>query len=76
MADEQGKAAGGTHHAPGAQAEAEASRVDVGSDQSVRDWAGRWGVTPDDVRDAVAAVGDRPEAVREYLHAHKWAPGK
>lgn len=50
-------------------------RILIDADADVRDWAARFGVTPDDVRDAVKAVGDRAEAVKAYLHSHHASNG-
>ena len=54
----------------------EQARINVDEDEDVRDWAGKFGVTPDEVRNAVKAVGDQADAVQEYLYAHHWSPGK
>ncbi len=58
---------------PGGQ---EHARINVDEDEEVHAWAGKFGVTPDEVRHAVKEVGDRADAVQEYLHAHHWSPGK
>lgn len=50
-------------------------RISLEEDYEVRDWAAKFGVTPDDVRAAVKAVGDRAEAVKEYLHTHHASTG-
>ncbi|MBT2322920.1 DUF3606 domain-containing protein [Variovorax paradoxus] len=42
-------------------------RINVNEDYEVRDWATALGVTPDELRKAVAAVGDRVDKVSEYL---------
>lgn len=44
-------------------------------DARVLEWAAAFGVTPDDVRAAIAAVGDDAEAVKEYLHTHHASNG-
>lgn len=46
-----------------------AARVlpNVHEDDEVRDWSKGLGVTPERLKDAVEAVGDRVERVREYL---------
>jgi len=49
--------------------------IDVNNDSELRDWADRFGVTPDDVRDAVKAVGEVADDVQEYLHSHHSNPG-
>ena len=42
-------------------------RINVHQDHELRDWSKSLGVTPERVKEAVAAVGDRVEKVREYL---------
>ena len=42
-------------------------RINVNEDYELRDWSKSLGVTPDKLKEAVAAVGDRAEKVREYL---------
>jgi hypothetical protein len=42
-------------------------RINVNQDYEVRDWSKKFGVTPDRLKDAVAAVGDRAEKVEAYL---------
>ena len=42
-------------------------RINVNEEYEVRDWATALGVTPDELRQAVAAVGDQVDNVREYL---------
>lgn len=42
-------------------------RINLNEDYEVRDWAKSLGVTGQELRAAVAAVGDRAEKVREYL---------
>ena len=50
-------------------------RIRVIQDDEVRAWAARFGVTPDDVRAAVKAAGDRAEDVQAYLHSHHASNG-
>lgn len=45
-------------------------RINVNQDYELRDWAKSLGVTPEEVKKAVAAVGDRADKVREHLRAH------
>ena len=45
-------------------------------DQDVLSWADKFGVTPDDVRGAIKAVGTRVTDVQEYLHSHHASPGE
>ncbi|MBT2303992.1 DUF3606 domain-containing protein [Variovorax paradoxus] len=42
-------------------------RINVNEEYEVSDWATALGVTPDQLRKAIAAVGDRVDRVREYL---------
>jgi len=51
------------------------ARIHVIDDGDVSAWAARFGVTPDDVRDAVKAAGDLAEDVKAYLHAHHASNG-
>ncbi|MFL6696160.1 MAG: DUF3606 domain-containing protein [Vitreoscilla sp.] len=44
-----------------------APRIDVKDYFDLRSWAKRYGVTPGDVRRAVACVGDRAEDVEAHL---------
>jgi hypothetical protein len=43
------------------------ARIDVGREQEVERWAKKLDATPQQVRDAVEAVGDRPEDVEVHL---------
>jgi len=45
-------------------------RISLNEDYEVRDWSEKFGVTPGQLREAVKAVGDRADAVQEYLRAH------
>ncbi|MGC3983994.1 MAG: DUF3606 domain-containing protein [Pseudorhodoferax sp.] len=42
-------------------------RIDTGSDEALRIWAGRLNASPDQIRQAVAAVGDRASDVELHL---------
>ena len=42
-------------------------RINIHQDYELRDWAKSLNTTPERVKEAVAAVGDRAEKVREYL---------
>jgi hypothetical protein len=42
-------------------------RINVHQDYELRDWAKSLGVPPERVKEAVQAVGDRADKVREYL---------
>lgn len=43
------------------------SRINVHEDYELRDWAQKFGVKPNAVKEAVDAVGDRAEKVEEHL---------
>lgn len=49
-------------------------RINVNQDYELRDWSKSLNVTPERLKEAVAAVGDRAEKVREYLGQDK--PGR
>jgi hypothetical protein len=42
-------------------------RINVNQDYELRDWAKALNTTPERVKEAVQAVGDRADKVREYL---------
>lgn len=42
-------------------------RINVHEDYEVRDWAKSLNTTPERLKEAVQAVGDRAEKVREFL---------
>ena len=42
-------------------------RIDIHQDYELRDWSKSLGVTPEKLKEAVGAVGDRADKVREYL---------
>lgn len=42
-------------------------RINIHEDYEVRDWAKSLGITPERLKEAVQAVGDRAEKVREFL---------
>ncbi|HEY8050784.1 MAG TPA: DUF3606 domain-containing protein [Ramlibacter sp.] len=42
-------------------------RINVHQDYELRDWAKSMNTTPERIKEAVQAVGDRAEKVREYL---------
>jgi len=42
-------------------------RINVNQDYEVRDWAKKFGVSEEALRQAVQAVGDRAESVRQHL---------
>lgn len=49
-------------------------RINVNQDYELRDWAKSLNTTPERLKEAVQAVGDRAEKVREYLKNDK--PGR
>jgi hypothetical protein len=46
-------------------------RININQDYELRDWAKSLNSTPERVKEAVQAVGDRAEKVREYLKGDK-----
>jgi hypothetical protein len=46
-------------------------RINVNQDYELRDWAKSLNTTPERVKEAVQAVGDRADKVREYLSERK-----
>ncbi len=42
-------------------------RINVNQDYELRDWSKKFGVTPERLKEAVAAVGDRVDQVESYL---------
>jgi hypothetical protein len=47
------------------------TRISLGEDYEVRDWSKKFGVTPDELRAAVKAVGNGAKKVEEYLKQNK-----
>ena len=47
------------------------ARINVHQDYELRDWARSLNTTPERIKEAVQAVGDRAEKVREYLRSDK-----
>ena len=47
------------------------ARINVNEDYELRDWAKSLNTTPERIKEAVQAVGDRAEKVREYLKSDK-----
>jgi hypothetical protein len=43
------------------------ARINIHEDYELSDWTRSFGVSRDELRAAVAAVGDRADDVREYL---------
>lgn len=42
-------------------------RINIHQDHELRDWSKSLNVTPERLKEAVAAVGDRADKVRDYL---------
>lgn len=45
----------------------ERERINVNEDHEVRDWAQSFNTTPEEIRKAVATVGDRIADVRDHV---------
>lgn len=43
------------------------TRISLSEDYEVQDWCKKFGVTPQQLRDAVATVGDQASAVEAHL---------
>lgn len=46
-------------------------RIDVNQDYELRDWSKKFRVTPDELKNAVAAAGTDAAKVEEYLKGRK-----
>jgi len=46
-------------------------RISLSEDYEVRDWSKKFGVTPDELKAAVKAVGNEASAVEEHLKGKK-----
>jgi hypothetical protein len=42
-------------------------RINVNEDYELRDWSKKFGVTPEELKKAVQAVGDQADKVKEHL---------
>ncbi|HEU6454506.1 MAG TPA: DUF3606 domain-containing protein [Roseateles sp.] len=60
MSDDKGKSGGQDRR-----------RISVNEDYELRDWAKKLGVTGEQLKAAVAKVGDRAEDVERYLQGSK-----
>ena len=49
-------------------------RINVDQDYELRDWARSLNTTPERVKEAVQAVGDRVDKVKEFLGQRESAP--
>ncbi len=47
------------------------ARINLSEDYEVSSWSKKFGVTPDQLKSAVAAVGDRAEDVQRHLSARE-----
>ena len=47
------------------------SRISLSEDYEVRDWSKKFGVTPDELKAAVKAVGNTASAVEQHLKSKK-----
>ena len=45
-------------------------RINIHQEHEVRDWADKFGVSQQQLRDAIRAVGDRADRVQEHLWTH------
>ena len=45
------------------------TRIHINQHYELRDWADKFGVCPEEIKDAVKAVGDQAEAVETHLKA-------
>jgi hypothetical protein len=62
MADDKSRASG-----------SDRDRINVNQDYELRDWAKKFGVTPEELKKAVQAVGDRADKVKEHLSSNRAA---
>lgn len=46
------------------------TRINVHEDYELRDWSRKFGVTPEQLKAAVQAVGTSAEAIEHYLKGH------
>jgi len=47
------------------------TRIDIHEDYELRDWSKKFGVTPDELKQAVSAVGTSADAVEAHLKGQK-----
>jgi hypothetical protein len=45
------------------------ARININQEHEVRDWANRLGVSPEQLKEAIHAVGDRADRVQDHLLA-------
>ena len=46
-------------------------RININQDYELRDWSEKFGVTPEKLKEAVAAVGDQAFKVEQYLRGNE-----
>lgn len=46
-------------------------RIDVNQDYELRDWSKKFGVSPEQLKEAVQAVGDRADKVEQHLKSNR-----
>lgn len=46
-------------------------RIDVNQDYELRDWSRKFGVSPDELKEAVQAVGTQADKVEQHLKERK-----
>lgn len=51
-------------------------RIDANQDHELRDWSKKFGVTPEQLKEAVQAVGDQADRVEEFLKGREKGGGK
>lgn len=51
------------------------TRIDVNEDYELRDWSTKFGVTPDELKQAVKAVGTSAAAVQQHLQGARGGKG-
>ena len=49
-------------------------RIDVSQAYELRDWSKKFGVSPDELKAAVRAVGDRADDVEKFLKRERNGP--
>jgi Protein of unknown function (DUF3606) len=51
-------------------------RIDVNQAHELRDWSRKFGVSPEELKEAVRAVGNQADKVQEHLKSTSRAGGK
>lgn len=47
------------------------ARIDANQDYELRDWSKKFGVTKEELKEAIQAVGDRADKVEEHLKSRR-----